>query len=96
MAFLGQAKVEGRMGYCVRAWSNEASRLTGIEAPAGRSPARQCERLKGPRMKKGKALVAPDTQVTRVQIPALTNFSGHTEFWAHSGLCARQFPDLPG
>eukprot|EP00877_Chromochloris_zofingiensis_P003550 jgi/Chrzof1/13196/Cz07g24020.t1 len=40
--------------------------------------------------------VAPVTQVTRVQIPALTNFSGHTDFRAHSGLCARHFPDLPG
>eukprot|EP00877_Chromochloris_zofingiensis_P008731 jgi/Chrzof1/4110/UNPLg00772.t1 len=48
------------------------------------------------RVKNANALVAPVTQVTRVQIPALTNFSGHTEFRAHSGLCSRQFPDLPG
>eukprot|EP00877_Chromochloris_zofingiensis_P003551 jgi/Chrzof1/13197/Cz07g24030.t1 len=29
-------------------------------------------------------------------IPALTNFSGHTEYRAHSGLWARQFPNMPG
>eukprot|EP00877_Chromochloris_zofingiensis_P011133 jgi/Chrzof1/6273/UNPLg00853.t1 len=30
-------------------------------------------------VKTAKALVSPVTQVTRVQIPSLTNFSGHTD-----------------
>eukprot|EP00877_Chromochloris_zofingiensis_P005143 jgi/Chrzof1/1462/Cz10g08240.t1 len=39
------------------------------------------------RVKTAKALVAPVTQVTRVQIPALTNLSGHTEFRAQRIMC---------
>eukprot|EP00877_Chromochloris_zofingiensis_P000816 jgi/Chrzof1/10735/Cz05g10150.t1 len=48
------------------------------------------------RVEKVKALDAPVTQVIRVQIPTLKNLSGHTGCRGHSGLCARQFPDLPG
>eukprot|EP00877_Chromochloris_zofingiensis_P010111 jgi/Chrzof1/5353/UNPLg00818.t1 len=43
------------------------------------------------RVKNAKALVAPGTQVTRVQVPALTNFSGHTEIKRMTQQVSRRY-----